>query len=345
MMSAGTPTDREDLAARLGAHLSAHFGRTAEIRGLSRLTGGTSNDTWAFDACLAGPPEELLPLVLRRSFATGPVDMGLETEFEIIAALHRQGLPVPKPYTCAAAPSPLATPFMVVGRAAGTDLRKVLARDAGRLPRSEIGRSLVAVQVRIHEMDWQAALRHTLPPVAANGALAETEKWAPAIESDEGAAHPLLLAALDWLRANAPGNGRICLVHGDFKANNLLFGDGALSAVIDWEMAHLGDPLEDLAWTLLWRTGDDLVNGLLPPDDYIDAYEAASARSVDRERLFFWRIFAHMKLAAMFLRGLRTGPEAAFVRPTNALLGRSIPYLERQLADFLLMAQHRRAAP
>ena len=115
--------------------------------------------------------------------------------------------------------------------------------------------------------------------------------------ADGRRARPVLAAALRWLQANEPEVERVGLVHGDFKTNNLMLTDAGRTTVLDWEMAHLGDPVEDLAWTLLWTTRFDLIGGLLSRDEYLNAYCEMSGTRFDAMRLFYWEVFARMKLA------------------------------------------------
>ena len=143
------------------------------------------------------------------------------------------------------------------------------------------------------------------------------------------------------MASHAPAPVTPALIHGDFKANNVLVNGTGAATVIDWEMAHLGDPVEDLAWTLLWTTRFDLVEGMLPRAEYLTTYERASGRVVDPARLFFWELQALVKLAAIFLAGVRPGAPPL---PTLALLGRATPYLEHAIAVRLREAIEREGA-
>jgi aminoglycoside phosphotransferase (APT) family kinase protein len=123
-------------------------------------------------------------------------------------------------------------------------------------------------------------------------------------------------------------------VHADFKANNLLISPEGKLTVIDWELAHPGDPVEDLAWTMLWRTQWDVVGGLHTAAAYVAAYTSLTGRQVEPQVLRFWRVFSLLKLWAMFLQGMATEN----VRPQLRLLGRAIVWLADQMATELLEA-------
>ena len=95
------------------------------------------------------------------------------------------------------------------------------------------------------------------------------------------------------------------------------------------------DPLEDLAWTMLWRTPHDLVGGMLSPEDYLTAYEAAAGVRIDRDRLAYWQMFALMKLMAIFHKSMHLQGSASISRPSHIMLARAVPWLHRQMADRL----------
>jgi aminoglycoside phosphotransferase (APT) family kinase protein len=91
-------------------------------------------------------------------------------------------------------------------------------------------------------------------------------------------------SACTWLEAATPAPpARLCIVHGDYRTGNLLYDRRGITGVLDWEMAHPGDPLEDVAWAQLasWRVGTGLVGALLTDDEWIGAYQTASGRSID----------------------------------------------------------------
>ncbi len=134
--------------------------------------------------------------------------------------------------------------------------------------------------------------------MAVDGAIDDVRGMLAAI----GLATPALEFGLRWLEQRAPACPQPTLVHGDFRIGNVLVGLGGLSAVIDWEFAHVGDPHEDLAWACVrdWRFGNDAlrVGGVGELAPYIAAYQAASGRSVDGAALRFWEILGNVRWAA-----------------------------------------------
>ncbi|MCV7410623.1 hypothetical protein AWC05_20580 [Mycobacterium florentinum] len=330
-------TYETELAGALKDYVRSRLGRSVEIAGLRKLSGGTSHETWAFDMHDTRA-SEVRHLVLRRDVEGGMLDGDLGTEFDLLTALTRSGFPVPRPWWCEAQASPLTTPFMIMERVDGTDIRKYLAAHP-KTDRGWLGTELVTLQSRLHRLDCRQL---PLPAGSHAGAVAELDKWTRAIDATDIDPGPLINAATSWLSRNLPHTPRLTLVHGDFKSNNLVFGVDGTVTVLDWELAHIGDPLEDIAWTLLWTTRFDLVGGLLTAADYQEAYEKATNVTVDPAALLFWRILALVKLAAIFLTGVSRGSATS---PTLALMGRGVYRLEADLADLLELsldeAQHR----
>jgi aminoglycoside phosphotransferase (APT) family kinase protein len=315
------------LAADLAGVLSEHLDRPVEVAELRRLSGGSSHETWGF---LAVTPDEQRPAVLRRDFERSLLDTDLRTEHDLLTALHRAGLPVPKPWLCSDESSPLGLPFMVMDRVPGTDLRKELARPGHGRHLSDLARRTVELQARIHRMDLT-----TLPALGAGqGPEHEVARWTKVLADAKADPDPLLCTALAWLPKHLPAPDRTVLVHGDFKANNVLITPDGELAVIDWELAHPGDPLEDLAWTMLWRTGWDVVGGLHTQAAYTAAYTELTGHQVDDVALRFWHILALVKLWAMFATGMAEKP----VRPSLRLMGRATIWIRDQLALELLAA-------
>ena len=117
---------------------------------------------------------------------------------------------------------------------------------------------------------------------------------------------PAVELGLRWLRANLPPAAELALVHGDFRLGNFIVSERGLEAVIDWELAHLGDPAEDIGWLSVrsWRFGNDQlpVAGLGGLEDFLAAYEAAGGRAPEPERLRFWEAFGNLKWAVICAR-------------------------------------------
>lgn len=330
--AAGSGAD--DLAHALAACLANGGYADAHVSGLRKLTGGSTHDTWAFDLDYMADGARLsAPLILRRNLSTQSLDMEPQAEFALLGWLHDQGLPVAKPVYCDHEGGVLGMPFVIAQRIIGTDLRKALAQGRAGPDRRAIGAELASLQASVHAIDASQCPSGIFDPADPAG---EVRRWTAPLLAGNTAASPLLRSAIAWLEANVPDVSRIAIVHGDFKANNILWSEQGRPVILDWELAHPGDPLEDLAWTMLWSTDDDIVCGLLSPDDFIAAYEIASGNQVDRHRLFYWQLYALVKLCGILRSGSGTASDADDLGPGHALLSRGSIALEAAIADYMI---------
>ena len=338
LASASGSTSTPDLATSLHEALRDAIPGLTGVGGLKRLSGGSSHETWAFDATrehAGDPAPATLPLILRREFNHALFDMSIATECALLSRLHAAGLPVARPLTQGGGrDGPLATPFMVIERINGTDARKAMAaRGPESLHRVSLGAALVAAQARIHALDAQAFT--DLLPMPSAGLNRDIDRWA-AIIAAAPRSGPSLALALDWLAAHDQPIEHPVIVHGDYKANNILLGPDDAPVIIDWELAHIGDRVDDLAWTMLWASGWDLVGGILTPEAYIAAYEQASGQTICRQRLHAAKIAALVKLAAIFFKGLEQPPGAPPPRPQLLMLGQAIPCIDQAILRLLM---------
>ncbi len=137
---------------------------------------------------------------------------------------------------------------------------------------------------------------------------------------------PVFELALRWLRDHDPGPPEeVTLVHGDFRHGNLIVGPDGVRAVLDWELAHLGDPMEDLGWICVnsWRFGeiDKPVGGFGSREELFAGYEAAGGQ-VDPSRVNFWEVMGTLRWGVMccgMMQRFRAGPEHSIER---AMIGR-----------------------
>ncbi len=138
-------------------------------------------------------------------------------------------------------------------------------------------------------------------------ALSELDRWEHVVFRDELEPQLVTRAACRWLRNHPPAPAsRIVTVHGDYRTGNYLHDGTRITAVLDWELAHLGDPLEDLGWwcSRPWQTGPPgamEVGSLCDRETFVRMYEAATGSTVDREALRWWELLAIVKLQAIFL--------------------------------------------
>jgi aminoglycoside phosphotransferase (APT) family kinase protein len=263
---------------RLAAALEPVLGGPVVVDGLRRLTGGASRETWAFTA---GGVE----LILRRDpprRANAPHVMGLEAD--AMRACRRAGLRAPEVLVHDDG-THFGTAGLIMRSVPGETIARRILRDdefAGAR------RSLVG------DLGTFAAGLHAIDPAEVPGVVTRTGLdglWASYERVIDRS--PTFERAYAWLAANPPPATEPCLVHGDLRLGNLIVGPDGLRAVIDWELIHVGDRHEDLAWLCLkaWRFGGrSEVAGLGTIDELVAAYEAAGGRPVDRDALRWWLV-------------------------------------------------------
>jgi aminoglycoside phosphotransferase (APT) family kinase protein len=169
---------------------------------------------------------------------------------------------------------------------------------------AETGRALFTALGQLHALAPDTADRAALP---AQDAAARLAHWKADIAAHRLRPEPIAEAACRWLEAHLPpASGPPALVHGDFRSGNFLVdSDNWLLALLDWEMAHIGDPMEDLAWALdpLWsHDAPDRAAGTCARADAIAAWETASGRRFDTEQWAWWRLFAGYQGLAIWIR-------------------------------------------
>ncbi|HXH57748.1 phosphotransferase [Iamia sp.] len=253
------------------------------VTDLRRLSGGASRETWSFGA--DGPVVGRRELILQRT-RPGPSSLAgpsMVAEDALLAAAARAGVPVPQVIVGAEATAPTLGPARVTARVAGEALGRRLVR-AERTPE---GRRHLASQ-------WGRALAavHSIDPAAVPG-LEHRDPLARVREGLDlvGEARPAFELALRELAATRPAPGPERVVHGDFRVGNLLVDGDELTSVLDWELAHRGDPLEDLGWLCVraWRFGGEHeVGGVATLDDLLAAYVAARGEAVEPDDVRWW---------------------------------------------------------
>jgi aminoglycoside phosphotransferase (APT) family kinase protein len=270
------------------------------------LAGGTMHPSFAIDVQRGG---ERLELVVR-TFIKGRGDPSSAAhEFETIRASKNRGVRAPEVYGHGEAASGDA--YIVMARVPGeTSPRPLLQHPDYGPARAVVVQQLASALAGIH--DASEALQPGSLRKAEEGQdplLAECLRLGEQYQLDRLERHPVLEWTLRWMAARArelpPPAQADALVHGDFRVGNIMYDAEGLKAVLDWEAVHFGDPVEDLAWfcTWVWRFGrpDLEAGGLASRDEWIAAYERASSRTVDRDRMALWEVAANMKWAIVTL--------------------------------------------
>jgi aminoglycoside phosphotransferase (APT) family kinase protein len=277
--------------------------------------------------------------VLRRDPPGAQSFVPLEVEYRAIAAAREAGVAAPPTLRFEAAGGRFGTAGFLMDHVEGESVApRVLRRDEYASAREGLPAQLAEALARIHAVD--PAIVEGLPaPEGPDPALAACALWEAELDRI-GEPLPATEAGLRWLRLNAPPPpDRATFVHGDFRLGNFIVSPEGLAAVIDWELCHLGDPVEDIAWMCIrsWRFGnDDLpAAGLGSLDEFLDAYEKAGGTRPESERLRWWEAMGNLKWAVICAR--QAHDHLTGVRPSAELasLGRRVCEPEWDLLEII----------
>ncbi|MGI9169633.1 MAG: phosphotransferase family protein [Caulobacteraceae bacterium] len=265
---------------------------------LTRLSAGATQEIWRFSLIEAGGAT---PLVLRRAPGGDRVSetaVGLETEARLIDAADAAGVPVPPVRWVLRSDDGLGHGF-IMGFVEGETLGGRIARsESFAAVRPRLARQCGEILARIHRIDPDdfPSLRRFTP-------AQQIAQYKEAYRSTDWP-RPVFDLALRWLEGHCPPPPQHPrLVHGDFRNGNLMVGPDGVAAVLDWELAHACDPMEDLGWICVnaWRFGviDRPVGGFGMREDLWAAYEAAGGAPVNRDHARFWEVFGSLRWGVM----------------------------------------------
>ena len=322
------------------AHKESVGREAVRVEALQRLPGGSSRLLWSVRVEIADATGvRSLDLVLRQDPPGRIQKGGMELEFHLLEAVAREGVPVPRVHWCEPEADRLGAPFFAMDRMSGETIPRRLFRDEKyRKTRSRLCGQLAQTLAAIHRVDVEsAALSSRLPRPANSQAVAqeEVESLAAGYRAVCLEPHPVLDLAERWLLAHLPSPAPLGLVHGDFRVGNIMFDESGLVSVLDWELAHIGDPVEDLAWLCVraWRFGQEArpAGGLGTREEFIADYEAAGGHPVELSALRFWEMLGNFKLALVFISQARAYLGGAHATVELASLGRRIAEPEAEL--------------
>ncbi|BAN02569.1 phosphotransferase family protein [Ilumatobacter coccineus] len=306
--------DLDDTIAEFAATLSASLDG-ATIDRLTRLSGGASRETWRFSA-------DGTDLIAQRQ-RPGDIREMLH-EAAVVRAAGDAGVPVPKLLHAERQDDGAA--FMILEAIDGeTIARKIQRDDEYRDARQVFARQCGSALARIHAIDH--ATLDGLEPVDPIAFYTD-------VIDELGQPHPVLELVRRWLIDHRPETSTQCLVHGDFRLGNIIVGSEGLRAVIDWELAHLGDPMEDLGWLCVkaWRFGGaPPVAGLGEYDELFDAYQAASGIEIDPDVVRWWEVLGTWKWGIMCISQASAHLNGAVRSHELAAIGRRVCENEHDL--------------
>jgi len=316
---------------RLATATSRHLRSPARVEGLRRLSGGASRETWAFDA--VGEDATRHGLVLRRdpSGYLGWSERAME--FDLLRLAHEGGVSVPRVWFLLEDSDDLGSGFVMERVEGETIARKILRDDEYAAARPRLARQCGEQAARIHALDPVA-----LPSLSAEPAADQLARYREYLDGF-GDPHPAFELGLRWLADRVPAPSEARLVHGDFRNGNLVVGPDGLRAVLDWELSHLGDPVEDLGWLCVksWRFGvtDRRVGGFGDVDELLAGYRDGGGSEVDPETLAWWELFGTLKWGVICQIQAFTHLNGAVRSVELAALGRRVAEMEWDLLELL----------
>ncbi len=300
--------------------IAAHHDGPFEICGAHWLTGGASKLQMAF--FLHWNPDDGAPcdtkLVLRMEPAASVCETSRLREHQLLQ-LFEGVVPVPKPYWVDHDGSHLPYPALIYGFSNGvtkpsrtTSNVSGLGTNLGPELRSKLAPEFMRMLAKIHchPIDMEILSAFDLPDTDTRAAEWALNWWERVWDEDSGEDVPLMRLAAGWMRSNLPKTDRLSIIHADYRTGNFLFDEGAgeITAWLDWELGHIGDRHEDLAWSMSRAFGHDtegggafLYCGLLPHAQFIEAYEQASGLSVNPASLHFYRVLSAYKAIVIVL--------------------------------------------
>ncbi len=338
-------TFKTDFEATLRRFLTDELGDDPPFS-VTPLPGGGSCEVYAVDR---GDNRWVLRQAPRHASSATAHDV--LREFRILDAIKDQPVRIARP-VLACERAEFDAPFYLMERIDGVPIRANIPESWGATPESQ-GRALeelIDALVEIHAIDWKAC---GLGDLARAGDFLSEQlaRWIHQLDSYEGRDLQAARDIRNWLDAYRPPGQPLALCHGDYKLDNVLFAKHSppqLLAVVDWEMAGIGDPIVDLAWALIFHPGPDGTVALGRTKDpmfaleqlpdraaLIERYEARSGRDVGT--IGWYDVFSRWKLAivlegsyAKFLRGQSDKPMHEFFgAQADRLLASATEIVER----------------
>jgi len=315
----------------IAAYMAEHWHCECTLEHIEQIPGGASRETYLVRLQKNG---EDVGVVVRRDPPSSLIDTERAHEFKTYQAVYRHGVvPVPEPIVLEENPKELERPFSVTALVASGQASPTGLDEPAMQPVLEkLGAAKWTLLGKLARTSPDELGVNEFMPTPEHPAQHELDYWKGVIEADALSPQPIAAAAVRWLQRNLPPPSTAAtLVHGDYRTGNFLYtSEGDITTVLDWEMAHIGDPLEDLAWSLdpLWSVDPHIAGRLMPREDAIGIWQDASGISVDRTAFKWWQIFASVKAIAIWISSAEDYINGTTKEPILALAG--WPLIDRQ---------------
>jgi aminoglycoside phosphotransferase (APT) family kinase protein len=332
-------SDRPTLEVRLSNVLGT------PIANLARLSGGASRETWAFDMLEANGASRRL--ILRRDPPSAARTGGMPMEAALFGVAEKAGVPVPRLLLSGDAnPDVLETGFLIMDRIEGETLaRRILRDEPYAHARTVLVEQMGEALAKLHRVDpdeiakqFDASSATKLERIDTIGKYREMLDgfgyWSPTFEM-----------AFRWLDDHRPEPSGEVVLHGDFRLGNVIVDTAGLAAVLDWELARLGDPAEDLGWLCVrcWRFGGPKpVAGVGDYETLLRAYEKAGGVAIPLETLQWWEMVGTLTWGIMCLTQVSAHLAGTIRSVELAAIGRRVAEQEHDLLDLMNVLRAKR---
>ncbi|WP_442581006.1 phosphotransferase family protein [Mesorhizobium sp. ASY16-5R] len=334
------PTAVEAIRGALSAFAATRVGGPVEIGPLRRFTVGFSWVTYGFrGAWQEGGVRVERELILRAGPPTGIFGpYRASPECVTLQALEASAVPVPRVYWYSDDTSILGAPFFVCDLLSG-EAPIPWTHDGGPAFDDErrvlLGTQFVEALAALHRLPWEGT-----PVAAIDGtkdvgrtAAEQVDNWMANLARWSTHRIPMLELAAAWLRERAPVASCIAVTHGDYRIGNFLEVDGRITAILDWELVHLGDPVEDLGWICLqaWRGRSPYMCHFFEREELRDRYATLTGHEVSLSDMAYWEAFGTFKLAIMHYGATDCFARRGFNDLRMAGMGAQIPRMLLQV--------------
>ena len=342
--------DDATLAGKISAYLEQQVGHPVRVGTIRRFAVGFSWLTFAVPVDgLDGRDgtQGTQELILR----LGP-DYGLFAPYSAapqvlsLRSLEGSAVPVPRVYWNSEDPAVLGAPFLFCEKASGDAVVPWVSATEPALDegyRRGLAEQFIDALAALHRVPWQSQ------PIAAmaggitveNAARVNVEYWETQIGRWAMRPYPLAEWGIRWLKSHCPVAPHVAIVHGDYRTGNFLEQGGRITAILDWELVHLGDPHEDLGWASLpmYMGGSKLICRLAEPEGFYARYSEKVGFEVSMASVRYYQALSLLKLAATHMAAARCFEEGRFNDMRMPAMGSQVATCLRQMAKTIEGAQ------
>ena len=323
---------QEELASALSKKL-LEVGIEGKVSNLEPLTGGASKEIWKFEVSNAKQPTKM---ILRRgSGIEGPLAIKTADEARIQKEVIKVGAPVPIILAVSKNEEELGDSYIMHFVEGESIARKILRDKEYKKALPILAYQCGEAIAKIHNVDINNF--SFLPKKPAEDQLEDLYSTYQSFEQPS----PVFEYAYLWLKEQDFGNFQESLVHGDFRLGNIIVNADGLQSIIDWELAHIGNPLQDLGWVCgnSWRFGknDKVVGGFGELEDLLEGYNSISKLKVNKEMVKCWQVFGTFRWGVICLIQAYAHLNGTINSIEKAAIGRRVSETEIDIVDLLFL--------